>query len=43
MCAAGWTHATLAKVPEDEPIVSVLTRLGFTPTTDYLLMGQDLQ
>jgi GNAT superfamily N-acetyltransferase len=43
MCAAGWTHATLAKVPEDEPIVSVLTRLGFTPTADYLLMGQELQ
>ena len=43
MRAAGWTHATLAKVPEGEPIGPVLTRLGFTPTADYLLMGQDLQ
>jgi hypothetical protein len=43
MCAAGWTHATLAKVPEDEPSGRVLARLGFTPTADYLLMGQDLQ
>jgi GNAT superfamily N-acetyltransferase len=43
MCAAGWTHATLAKVPEGEPIGPVLVRLGFMPTVDYLLMGQDLQ
>jgi GNAT superfamily N-acetyltransferase len=43
MRAAGCTHATLAKVPEGEPIVPVLARLGFTPTADYLLMGQDLQ
>ena len=43
MRAAGWTHATLAKVPEDEPIGPVLARLGFTPTADYLLMGQNLQ
>ncbi|HSX83368.1 MAG TPA: GNAT family N-acetyltransferase [Candidatus Saccharimonadia bacterium] len=43
MRAAGWTHATLAKVPEDEPIGPVLAFLGFTPTVDYLLMGQDLQ
>jgi len=43
MCAAGWTHATLAKVPEDEPIGPVLAFLGFTPTADYLLMGQALQ
>jgi ribosomal protein S18 acetylase RimI-like enzyme len=43
MHAAGYTHATLAKVPEDEPMVLVLARLGFTPTADYLLMGQDLQ
>ena len=43
MHAAGWTHATLAKVPEGEPIGPVLTRLGFTPTAEYLLMGQDLQ
>ncbi len=43
MHAAGWTHATLVKVPEDEPIGPVLVRLGFTPTADYLLMGQDLQ
>jgi ribosomal protein S18 acetylase RimI-like enzyme len=43
MYATGWTHATLAKVPEDEPIGAVLARLGFTPMADYLLMGQDLQ
>ena len=43
MHAAGWTHATLAKVPEGESIGPVLVRLGFTPTADYLLMGQDLQ
>jgi hypothetical protein len=43
MHAAGYTHATLAKVPEGEPTVPVLARLGFTPTADYLLMGQDLQ
>jgi hypothetical protein len=43
MHAAGCTHATLAKVPEDEPIGPVLARLGFTPTADYLLMGQDLR
>jgi ribosomal protein S18 acetylase RimI-like enzyme len=43
MCAAGCTHATLAKVPEGESISSALVRLGFTPTADYLLMGQDLQ
>jgi GNAT superfamily N-acetyltransferase len=43
MHAAGWTHATLAKVPEGEPIGLVLARLGFTPTADYLLLGQDLQ
>jgi ribosomal protein S18 acetylase RimI-like enzyme len=43
MRAAGWTHATLAKVPEGEPIAPVLARLGFTPAADYLLMGQDLQ
>jgi len=43
MRAAGCTHATLAKVPENEPIGSVLACLGFTPTADYLLMGQDLQ
>jgi GNAT superfamily N-acetyltransferase len=43
MQAAGCTHATLAKVPEGEPIVPVLTRLGFSPTADYLLMGQELR
>ena len=43
MRAAGCTYATLAKVPEGESIVPVLARLGFTPTADYLLMGQDLQ
>jgi GNAT superfamily N-acetyltransferase len=43
MCAAGCTHATLAKVPEGESISPVLARLGFTPRADYLLMGQDLQ
>lgn len=43
MHAAGYTHATLAKVPEAEPVGPVLTRLGFTPTTEYLLIGQDLQ
>ncbi|HEY5867468.1 MAG TPA: N-acetyltransferase [Candidatus Tectomicrobia bacterium] len=43
MYAAGCTHATLAKVPEGEPISPVLTRLGFTPTAEYLLLGQALQ
>src|SRR5262245_6066619 len=43
MHAAGCTHATLAKVPEGEPVGPVLTRLGFTPTAEYLLMGQNLQ
>jgi len=43
MRAAGCTYATLAKVPEGEPIGPVLARLGFTPMADYLLMGQDLQ
>ena len=43
MRAAGCAHATLAKVPEGDPMGSVLARLGFTPTADYLLMGQDLQ
>jgi hypothetical protein len=43
MRAAGCTHATLAKVPEGEPVGPALARLGFTPTTEYLLMGQDLQ
>jgi GNAT superfamily N-acetyltransferase len=41
--AAGCTHAAVTKVPEGEPIGPVLARLGFTPTADYLLMGQDLQ
>ena len=40
---AGCTHAAVAKVPEGEPMGPVLTRLGFTPTADYLLMGQELQ
>ena len=39
----GYAHAILAKVPEGEPVGPVLRRLGFTPTADYLLMGQDLQ
>ena len=43
MRAAGWTHATLTKVPEGEPTGPVLARLGFTATADHLLMGQDLQ
>jgi ribosomal protein S18 acetylase RimI-like enzyme len=43
MHAAGCTHATLTKVPEGEPLGPVLARQGFTPTADYLLMGQDLQ
>ena len=43
MRTAGYAHATLAKVPEGEPVGLVLARLGFTPTADYLLMGQDLQ
>jgi hypothetical protein len=43
MHAAGYTHATLAKVPEGEAVGPVLTRLGFTPMAEYLLMGQDLQ
>lgn len=42
MRTAGSVHATLAKVPEDEPIGPVLARLGFTPVQDYLLMGQEL-
>ncbi len=43
MHTAGCAHATLAKVPESDLIGSVLARLGFTPTADYLLMGQALQ
>ena len=43
MHAAGYTHATLPKVPEGECMVAVLARLGFTPTADYLFMGQELQ
>jgi GNAT superfamily N-acetyltransferase len=43
MRTAGYAHATLAKVPEGEPVGLVLARLGFTPTADYLLMGQELQ
>jgi hypothetical protein len=43
MRAAGCAHATLAKVSEGEPVVPVLARLGFTPTAEYLLMGQELQ
>jgi GNAT superfamily N-acetyltransferase len=43
MGAAGWTYVTVAKVPEGGPISPVLARLGFTPTADYLLMGQDLR
>ena len=43
MQAAGCTRATLAKVPEEDPIGSALTRLGFTPTAEYLCMGQDLR
>ena len=43
MRTAGYTHAILAKVPEGEPVGPVLVRLGFIPTADYLLMGQDLQ
>jgi len=39
---AGSSHATLAKVPEGEPIGPALERLGFTPVRDYLLMGQEL-
>ena len=39
---AGLSHATLAKVPEGEPIGPALERLGFTPVRDYLLMGQEL-
>lgn len=39
---AGLAHATLAKVPEGEPIGPALQRLGFTPAQDYLLMGQEL-
>lgn len=42
MRTAGLTHATLAKVPEGEPIAAVLQRLGFTPVQTYLLMGQEL-
>ncbi len=43
MRSVGCTQATLTKIPEGEPIGPVLARLGFTPTADYLLMGQDLQ
>jgi len=42
MRTAGSVHATIAKVPEGEPIGPVLARLGFTPTRDYLLMGREL-
>jgi GNAT superfamily N-acetyltransferase len=43
MHAAGHTHAALAKVPVGEAMGPILTRLGFTPTAEYLLMGQNLQ
>src|SRR5438093_3491940 len=43
MHAAGYTHTTLAKVPEGEPVGPLLARLGFTATADYLLLGQALQ
>jgi hypothetical protein len=42
MRAAGYAHATIAKVPEGEPIGPVLEHLGFTPVQDHLLMGQEL-
>ena len=42
MRTAGIVHATLAKVPEGEPVGPALARLGFTPVQDYLLMGQEL-
>ena len=42
MQTAGIVHATLAKVPEGEPIGPTLARLGFTPVREYLLMGQEL-
>jgi len=42
MRAAGLTHASLAKVPEGEPVGAAIERLGFSPTAHYLLMGQDL-
>lgn len=42
MRTAGIGHASLAKVPEGEALGPALTRLGFTPVQDYLLMGQDL-
>lgn len=40
--AAGCTHASLAKVPEGDPLGPALTRLGFTPTTTYLHLGRVL-
>ena len=42
MRTAGIVHATIAKVPESEPLGPVLARLGFTPVRDYLLMGREL-
>ena len=42
MRTAGIVHASLAKVPEGEPLGPALARLGFTPVRDYLLMGQEL-
>jgi len=42
MRTAGLTYASLAKVPEGEPIGPVIERLGFTPVGHYLLMGQEL-
>src|SRR5262245_9722359 len=42
MRTAGIVHATLAKVPEGEPIGPTLARRGLTPVREYLLMGQEL-
>jgi GNAT superfamily N-acetyltransferase len=41
--AAGISRATLAKVPDVDPLCTVLERLGFTPSGSYLLMGQELR
>jgi ribosomal protein S18 acetylase RimI-like enzyme len=43
MHAVGWTHATLSKVPEGEPVGPVLEHLGFHATAEYLWMGQELR
>lgn len=42
MHAAGFTHASLAKLSDADPLGPALTSLGWTPTTTYLHLGRVL-